>query len=75
MRFSFAVVVDGVDLTGVHSPHPDSLYAAGCDDATLISDSGVQRAVFDRDADSFAAADANGDGYLNKAEFLARTKS
>lgn len=25
--------------------------------------------------DSFAAADANGDGYLNKSEFVARTKS
>jgi hypothetical protein len=26
-------------------------------------------------SDSFAAADANGDGYLSKAEFVARTKS
>jgi hypothetical protein len=26
-------------------------------------------------ADSFAAADANGDGYLNKSEYVARTKS
>lgn len=26
-------------------------------------------------ADSFASADANGDGYLNKSEFVARTKT
>jgi Ca2+-binding EF-hand superfamily protein len=26
-------------------------------------------------SDSFAAADANGDGYLNKSEFVARTKT
>lgn len=26
-------------------------------------------------SDSFASADGNGDGYLNKAEFMARTKS
>jgi hypothetical protein len=26
-------------------------------------------------ADSFASADANGDGYLNKSEYVARTKS
>jgi Ca2+-binding EF-hand superfamily protein len=26
-------------------------------------------------ADSFASADANGDGYLNKSEYAARTKS
>ena len=56
MIHSFAVVVNGVDLTGPGSPHADALFEAGCDDALLTSDGGLQRLVFDREAPSFAAA-------------------
>jgi hypothetical protein len=56
---SFAVVIDGVDFTGPDSPHADALYDAGCDDALLTSSADVQRAVFDREAPSFAAAVAS----------------
>ena len=59
MIYSFAVIISGVDLTDPHSPDADALYAAGCDDALLTSDNGVQRAVFDRKAPSFAAAVAS----------------
>jgi hypothetical protein len=53
---SFSVVVIGVDFAGADSAHADALYEAGCDDALLTSDCGVQRAIFDREAPSFAAA-------------------
>lgn len=56
MIHSFAVVISGVDLTGPESTDADALYEAGCDDALLTSEGDVQRAVFDRDAPSFAAA-------------------
>ena len=59
MKHSFAVVVDGVDLTSPDSPDADALYEAGCDDALLTSSSGMQRAIFDREAPSFAAAVAS----------------
>ena len=59
MIHSFAVVIDGVDLTSGDSPDADALFEAGCDDALLTSESGVQRAVFDREAPSFAAAVAS----------------
>jgi hypothetical protein len=56
VQHSFAVVIDGVDVTSPASPDADALYEAGCDDALLTSSAGVQRAVFDREAPSFAAA-------------------
>lgn len=59
MIWSFAVVIDGADLTDPGSPHADALFEAGCDDALLTSSSGVQRAIFDREAPSFAAAVAS----------------
>ena len=59
MPYSFAVVIDGVDLTSPDSPDADALYEAGCDDALPTSSAGVQRAVFDREAPSFAAAVAS----------------
>jgi hypothetical protein len=59
VRHSFAVVIDGVDLTSPDSPDADVLYEAGCDDALLGSSAGVQRAVFDREAPGFAAAVAS----------------
>lgn len=59
MIYSFALVVEGVDLTGVDSRHPDDLYEAGCDDTALTSEGGLQRAIFDREAGSFAAAVAS----------------
>lgn len=59
MQHSFAVVIDGVDLTCPDSPDADVLYEAGCDDALLTSSADVQRAVFDREAPSFAAAVAS----------------
>ena len=59
MIHSFAVVIDGADLTSPESPDSDALYEAGCDDALLTSSSGVQRAIFDREAASFAAAVAS----------------
>lgn len=59
MIHSFAVVINGVDLTSRGSPDADALYEAGCDDALLTSSSGVQRAIFDREAPSFAAAVAS----------------
>jgi len=57
--YSFAVVIDGADLTGPDSPDADALYEAGCDDALLTSAAGTQRAIFDREAPSFAAAVAS----------------
>ena len=59
MIFSFAVVITGVDLTSPDSQHADALFEAGCDDALLTSEGSVQRAVFDREAPSFAAAVAS----------------
>ena len=59
MTYSFAVVIEGADLTGPDSPHADALYVAGCDDALLTISPGVQRAIFDREAPSFAAAVAS----------------
>jgi hypothetical protein len=59
MIHSFAVVISGVDLTSAESPHADALYDAGCDDALLTGEGGVQRAVFDREAPTFAAAVAS----------------
>jgi hypothetical protein len=56
---SFAVVIEGVDLTGEDSSDADALYEAGCGDALLTSESGSQRAVFDREAPTFAAAVAS----------------
>jgi len=56
---SFAVVIDGADLTSPGSPDADALYEGGCDDALLTSDAGVQRAIFDREAPTFAAAVAS----------------
>lgn len=59
MIHSFSVVIDGVDLTGVDSTDADALYEAGCDDALLTSHSGVQEAIFDREAPTFADAVAS----------------
>lgn len=59
MIHSFAVVIEGIDLTSADSPHPDALYEAGCDDALLSSSGSTQRAVFDREAPTFAAAVAS----------------
>lgn len=59
MIHSFTIVIDGVDLTTLDSPDADALYEAGCDDALLTSSGGVQQAVFDREAPSFAAAVAS----------------
>ena len=59
MIHSFAVTVTGADFTSADSPDADALYEAGCDDALLTSDSGVQRAIFDRKAPSFAEAVAS----------------
>lgn len=59
MIHSFAVVIDGVDLTSPDSPDADALYEAGCDDALLTSSAGVQRAIFDREAPTFATAVAS----------------
>lgn len=59
MIHSFAVVVGGVDLMGQDGRDADALLEAGCDDAVLTSDGGVQRALFDREAPSFAAAVAS----------------
>ncbi|HET8582434.1 MAG TPA: hypothetical protein VFL65_04225 [Jatrophihabitans sp.] len=59
MIHSFAVVIEGVDLTGEDSRDADALYEAGCDDALLTSESGIQRAVFDREAPTFALAVAS----------------
>jgi len=56
---SFAVVINGADLTSPDSPDADALYEAGCDDALLTSSCGVQRAIFDREAPSFSAAVAS----------------
>jgi len=56
---SFAVVIEGVDLTSPDSPDADALYEAGCDDALLTSSGKVQRVIFDREAPSFAAAVAS----------------
>jgi hypothetical protein len=56
---SFAVVIDSADLTSPDSPHADALYEAGCDDALLTSSPSGQRAIFDREAPSFAAAVAS----------------
>jgi hypothetical protein len=57
--YAFAVTVTGADFTGSDSPDADALYEAGCDDAVLTSDFGVQRAIFDREAISFAEAVAS----------------
>ena len=46
MIHSFAVVIDGVDLTSPDSGDADALYEAGGDDALLTSSAGVQRAIF-----------------------------
>jgi hypothetical protein len=56
---SFSLVVTGADFTGPDSTDADALYEAGCDDALLTSESGVQRAIFDREAPSFATAVAS----------------
>jgi hypothetical protein len=59
VRHSFAVVIDGVDLTSPDSPDADAFHEAGGDDALPASSAGVQRAVFDREAPGFAAAVAS----------------
>jgi hypothetical protein len=59
MIYSFAVTIDGADLTSPDSPHADALYEAGCDDALLTSSPGEQRAIFDWEAPSFATAVAS----------------
>jgi len=59
VRHWFAVVIGGVDLISPDSPDADALYEAGCDDALLTSSAGVQRAIFDREAPSFATAVAS----------------
>ena len=59
MIYSFAVVIEGADLTSPDSSDADALYEAGCDDALPTSSGGTQRAVFDRNAPSFAAAVAS----------------
>jgi hypothetical protein len=59
VRHPFAVVINGADLTSPGSPDADALYEAGCDDALLTSSAGVQRAIVDREAPSFAAAVAS----------------
>jgi hypothetical protein len=56
---SFAVVVDGADLTSPASADADALHEAGCDDALLTSSPGEQRLVFDREAPTFADAVAS----------------
>jgi hypothetical protein len=53
------VVISGVNFTASDSPHADALFAAGCDDALLTCENGVQRATFDREATSFADAVAS----------------
>jgi hypothetical protein len=53
------VAVTGADFTSPDSPDADALYEAGCDDALLTSDGGVQLAIFDREASSFADAVAS----------------
>jgi hypothetical protein len=57
--YSFAVDIDGVDLTSPGSPDADALYEAGCNDALLTSSPGMQRAIFDREAPTFADAVAS----------------
>ena len=55
----FVVVLEGTDFTSPDSPDADALYEAGCDDALLISEGRVQKAIFDREAPSFAEAVAS----------------
>ncbi len=59
MIHSFSVAISGADFTAPDSPHADALFAAGCDDALLICENGVQRVTFDREANSFADAVAS----------------
>ena len=59
MVHSFAVAIDGVDLTSPDSADADALYEAGCDDAVLTGSPDGQQAIFDREAPSFAAAVAS----------------
>jgi hypothetical protein len=54
VKHSFAVVIDGVDVTSPDSLDADALSEAGCDDALPTSSSGMQRVIFDREAPSFA---------------------
>jgi len=55
---SFTLVDEGVSLSSPDSAAADALYEAGCDDA-LVSHGVEQQIIFDRDADTFAAAVAS----------------
>lgn len=52
--FQFTLIVDGPDLQD--QPLIDSLFEAGCDDATIGCSDGVQYVDFDREADVFGDA-------------------
>jgi len=56
---SFTLVNEGVSLSSPDSAAADALYEAGCDDALLVSHGVEQQIIFDRDADTFAAAVAS----------------
>ncbi|MBW3579215.1 MAG: hypothetical protein KY462_16080 [Actinobacteria bacterium] len=52
--YHFTLIVEGADLQT--DARLDSLWEAGCDDATFGVAAGVQHAAFDREADSYADA-------------------
>ena len=55
--FSFTLEIEGADLmTGAAQ---NTLFEAGCDDATFGVSNGVQTAAFDREATEFADAIAS----------------
>lgn len=56
-QFSFTVTIEGADL--MTEGAQESLFEAGCDDATFGISNGVQTAEFDREAADFAEAVAS----------------
>ena len=52
--FQFTLIVDGPDLQA--TPLIDSLFDAGCDDATVGCSKGMQYVDFDREADALDEA-------------------
>jgi hypothetical protein len=47
VKYEFSLVLTAADVT---DDEADALYAAGCDDASLVSRDGVTRLQFDRQA-------------------------
>jgi hypothetical protein len=64
--YEFSVVLTAPELT---NDDCDALYAAGCDDGTVVTRDGITRVAFDREAESLEEAIRSATAQVRAAGF------